>query len=717
MTDEIKFLKRNLPQFPIDQVQEIAHNLFGVEGIFSQLSSERDQNFRVQTNDKGGPSYVLKIANAHEEPGIVDLQAAGLQHIAQVDPSMPVPQVIPTKDGLAYTTVQSHSGETHTVRLVSWLEGDLLDTVPSSPALWHNIGARMAQLDNALIAFHHPHAGYEMLWEVATAHRMRHVVASISDADTRQRIYRIFDHHESEVVPALKRLRHQVIHQDAHRHNVLVAAANPTEVSGVLDFGDMVYGPTIVELAIAIDLPDSSADEMLAKAGAVAAGYDALNRLSGTEIDLLYDLMLARMALTCCIIGWRKEASADDPEYLLDREEGIWESVATLQEIGRVQMTNTLRHACRFPTFTAKSSQTVAKPDDKGLIERRKQVMGEHLRWFYTQPVHFERGEGAWLITPTGERYLDGYNNVPVVGHSHPHVVQTISRQLAALNTNTRYLYQNIVDYAERLTATLAEPLNVCSFVNSGSEANDIAWRMAKHITGNEGLIIIEAAYHGITDAVSHMTQRRNKLGSHVETLIAPNPYRGLYRYGEPEIASKYAADVDRAIAALAERGYKPAAFIIDSFLMSNGTPDVPDGYVKLVVEKVRAAGGLFIGDEVQSGFARSGKYMWGHSLHEVIPDFVTLGKPVGNGFPLGVVITRPEILNTFVGDIGLFSTFGGNPVAAAAGMAVLDVIEREGIQQNALETGAYLQAGLEQLMEHHALIGNVRGRGTGNRG
>jgi 4-aminobutyrate aminotransferase-like enzyme len=347
-------------------------------------------------------------------------------------------------------------------------------------------------------------------------------------------------------------------------------------------------------------------------------------------------------------------------------------------------------------------------------MARRRQVLGAGLRHFYSQPLHFERGRGPWLYNAQGKPFLDAYNNVPVAGHCHPHVVKAIARQTAALNTNTRYLYGSILDYAERLVSLLPGDLSVCVFVNSGSEANDIAWRMAQFITGQRGALVMEDAYHGITEAIAELTPSNLKRGlaPHVQTLMSPDPYRGKYRYGEPDLAERYAQDADRAIADLARVGFQPAAFMIDTAFVSNGIPDVPDGYLAAVTAKVRDAGGLLIADEVQAGFGRLGTHMWGHMAHGLMPDIVTMGKPVGNGYPLGVIVTRSKILDAFAEETGLFSTFGGNPVACAAGMAVLDVIEDEELLSNAKQTGDYLRDGIRELMPRHAWIGDVRGRG-----
>ncbi|MET1026208.1 MAG: aminotransferase class III-fold pyridoxal phosphate-dependent enzyme, partial [Dongiaceae bacterium] len=329
-------------------------------------------------------------------------------------------------------------------------------------------------------------------------------------------------------------------------------------------------------------------------------------------------------------------------------------------------------------------------------------------------------GEGVWLIDAAGRRYLDCYNNVPHVGHCHPQVTAAIIDQVQRLNTNTRYLGEQVVAYSERLTATLeGSGLSVCAFVNSGSEANDIAWRIAKAYTGHTGGLTMEFAYHGITEAIDAFSPANSLSGRiepHMRCLIAPDPYRGAYRQsgdGDPaDLATLYAADADHAIATLAEAGHRPAAFMVDSAFMTNGVLDVLPGYLDQVFEKVRAAGGLCIADEVQSGFGRMGDVMWGHRHHAVTPDIVTIGKPAGNGHPLGVVITRPEIMSAFLRQSQFFSTFGGNNVSCAAGLAVLDVIEQENLVDNAATTGSYFKRGLRHLQQKHALIGDVRGTG-----
>jgi len=353
--------------------------------------------------------------------------------------------------------------------------------------------------------------------------------------------------------------------------------------------------------------------------------------------------------------------------------------------------------------------------NDEKLLRRRKQAMGPAYRLFYENPVHLVRGEGVWLYDSEGQRYLDCYNNVASVGHCHPHVVQALSRQAATLNTHTRYLHDNVVRYAERLADTLPGDLSVCMFVCTGTEANDLAFRIARTVTGNEGAIVMEHAYHGNSMVVTELSTAEYPASERPDYLVAvepPNPYRGVYRSGELALGAKYAALVGGAIESLSDRGHRPAMFLCDSIFDSNGALTAPKGYFHKVYEQVRAAGGLCVADEVQSGLCRLGDHMWGFQDSGVIPDIVTMGKPIGDGHPLAAVVTTPAIAEEFSRKFHYFNTFGGNPVSTAVGLAVLDVIEQEKILQNVRHTGSFLGEKLKKLAGKHELIGDVRGKG-----
>lgn len=350
----------------------------------------------------------------------------------------------------------------------------------------------------------------------------------------------------------------------------------------------------------------------------------------------------------------------------------------------------------------------------RSLLKRRRRALGPAYSLFYEQPVHLVRGEGAWLFDAAGQRYLDCYNNVPSVGHCHPRVVEAISGQAALLNTHTRYLHENVVSYAERLAATLPDPLSICMFVCTGTEANDLALRMARAVTGNHGIIVTEDAYHGNSTAVFEMSTEEypaSERPDYLQAVAAPCGYRGPCR-DSADTGACYAERVDRAIGTLAQRGHRPAVFITDNIFSSNGVLTAPPGYLRNAYRSVRAAGGLAVADEVQSGLCRLGDHYWGFQDSDVVPDIVTMGKPLGDGHPLAAVVTTPGIAEAFARRYGYFNTFGGNPVSAAAGLAVLDVIEAEGIRQNVHDTGRFLRDGLAALTERYEHLGDVRGKG-----
>jgi len=347
--------------------------------------------------------------------------------------------------------------------------------------------------------------------------------------------------------------------------------------------------------------------------------------------------------------------------------------------------------------------------DNSAMIERRRELLGSAYRLFYDEPVHIVRGEGVWLYDADGKKYLDMYNNVPHVGHCHPQVVEAITKQLGTLNTHTRYLHENVIELAERLAGKFPQELDNVMFSCTGSEANELALRIARTVTGGAGIIVTDFAYHGNTQAIYEISTEdipHEEVPDYVVTVQSPDPYRD--KLG----ADDYAHHVTEALETLHCRGIRPAAFIIDTIISSGGVVKPPAGYLKNAAEVVREAGGLFIADEVQPGFARTGENFWGYEVDDFVPDIVTVGKPMGNGHPIAATIARSDLVDEFSIHSQYFNTFGGNPVSCAAGLAVLDVIEQEDLQKNALTVGQYLTDGLTNLAEKHAAIGDIRGSG-----
>ncbi len=353
------------------------------------------------------------------------------------------------------------------------------------------------------------------------------------------------------------------------------------------------------------------------------------------------------------------------------------------------------------------------KTNRAAMIERRRKLLGSAYELFYNEPVHLIRGEGVWLFDADGRKYLDMYNNVAHLGHCHPHVVEALTKQISTLNTHTRYLHENVLEYAERLTGKFSDELDTAIFACTGSEANELALRIARHVTGATGIIVTNFAYHGNSQAtfeISPSDIAASEIPKHVATVPVPDAYRGEFR-GD-DAGENYAGYVQHAVDELKQRGIKPAAFVIDTIISSGGVVQPPRGYLNKSAEIIRRAGGLFIADEVQAGFGRTGKHFWGYEADGLVPDIVTMGKPMGNGHPLSAIVSRRDIIDEFSSTGSYFNTFGGNPVSCAAGLAVLDVIEQEGLQENARIVGEYLTTGLRALAEKHTAIGDIRGTG-----
>lgn len=403
--------------------------------------------------------------------------------------------------------------------------------------------------------------------------------------------------------------------------------------------------------------------------------------------------------ILCDLLGHR----GDFPGFVLPSQRELWLSLCPDPAL-------IVRWAAALPPSQRMSREQV--------LERRQRYFSSALSLAYRQPLHIVRGWRQYLFDENGRAYLDCVNNVAHVGHGHPRVVQAAQKQIAVLTTNTRYLHENLVRYAERLCATLPEPLRICFFVNSGSEANELALRLARTHTRGQDIIVIDGAYHGNTSGLIDISPYKfNGPGGsgappHVHVVATPDTYRGPYKRDDPRAGVAYAQQIGEVIERLHKRGGTLAAFISESLMSCAGQIVLPDGYLAEAYRLVRAAGGVCIADEVQVGLGRVGSHFWGFETQGVVPDIVTMGKPIGNGFPLGAVVTTPDIAASFATGMEYFNTFGGNPVACAVGLAVLDVLAEEQLMANALMVGNHLLARLGALMTHHPIIGDVRGKG-----
>jgi 4-aminobutyrate aminotransferase-like enzyme/Ser/Thr protein kinase RdoA (MazF antagonist) len=706
------------PGISVSRAVSAARDLYGVDASARQLPSERDQNFELRTG--AGERYVLKVSHASEDPQIIDCQNHVLERLAVARTGFAFPSIVRDRAGRGTSWLDEADGTRHMIRLCRYVPGTPLANVAErTPALLEELGTMLGRVDRALEGFSHAGAERAFRWDLRVARTVvdQHIDA-ITDREKRALLDRVLSCIDQYGTPLLPSLRLGVIHNDANDHNVLVSCADDDganaapRIAGLIDFGDMVYSYIVSEVAIASAYAMMGASDPLTVAEHVVRGYDAAYPLGEAEVASLMPLICLRLC-TSVVLAAHQRGQQPGNAYLSISERPAW----TLLE----QLADVHPDAARDRFARAVADH----PDDgrrrmstEGLLAARRAHIGPSLSISYRRPLTIVRGWMQHLYDADGREYLDMVNNVAHVGHCHPRVVEALSAQAGVLNTNTRYLHESLVRYAERLTRLLPDPLRVCYFVCSGSEANELALRLARTHTGRRDVVVIDHAYHGNTTSLIELSPykfngpRGAGAPPHVHVVPMPDPYRGPHRGRGAESGRRYATHVRETVERLDREGHPVAAFFAEPLLGCGGQIEPPDRYLAEAFAHVRAAGGVCVADEVQVGFGRVGTHRWGFETQGAVPDIVTMGKPIGNGHPLGAVVTTPEIAASFANGMEYFNTFGGNPVSCAVGLAVLDVLEEEGLQERARSVGQRLANGLRALAARHATIGDVRGRG-----
>jgi len=657
-----ELLESPIPCWELAEVTAMLVRVFDLEGDLTPLPGERDQNLRLDSSDGG---FVIRIANPAEDLAVLDMQQAALEHIARWPGGPPVPEARRTADGRRVAEVEGHG-----VVVSTFLSGEMLRETPGAVGVF-DVGAAMGGLQRSLQGFFHPAAGRTLLWDARKVAQLEPMLSAIEEPDLRHRVANVIERVGRDMVPILDSLPAQVIHNDFTPDNLLVSGAT---LSGVVDFGDMVHGPRVMDVAVAASYLIAGAADPGAVMGELCRGVQTTVSLAAEELEVLPDLVAARLCQSITIGAWRATRHPENAEYILGDAEPAREALQSLMALDRSELLDRVFIAAGVPV--ARHPAPTAK-----VLATRRRVLAPGLHLSYEAPLHLVSGDGVWLRDAAGRRYLDAYNNVVHVGHGHPLIARTLASQTRRLNTNTRYLTDEVVAYATRLTALLPDGLDVCYFTNSGSEANDLAWRIAHTVTGNDGVVVTEYAYHGSTTAVMAMSPEE----------LRPDQW-------EPWVATVPPPGDHDAVVAIDGLGWAPAALIFDTIFSSDGIFDPPGEYLDASAAAIRDAGGLYIADEVQAGLGRVGNRMWGFATGSAIPDIVTLGKPIGNGHPIGAVVTTEEIARRFADEAYFFSTFGGNTVSAAVGTAVLDVTETEGLPERAERVGDYLRAAIRQM-------------------
>lgn len=719
-------LKTKVVEYSPSTVKALVLEHFHITAEVKSLPGYVDLNFLL--TDTLGKRFILKIANADEPLAELDMQNSVMNYLNGQDlrPYL-LPEVIKNLSGNEITPLQDKYGRPRPMRLLRYVPGVFYCDHKALSGHHHSqLGSLLGRLDLSLQGFSHSAASRHFDWDLKHAKAViESKVGLICDQSQREQVLKILSGFEQQVIPFMAELPQGVIHNDVNDYNLLLSSASPdAEVIGLIDFGDMVHSHQINELAIACAYAILGVDSPLAIIEAITLAYHQQRPLNGAELWVLLPLIAARLAVSVCNSS-EAILSEPDNEYLLVTAKPAWAAISTLLKLDAKSIGFGLQRLC----LTANEGATQGGPLDQGadnaasarhkdILSQRSERLFKTLSVSYQQPLIIERGQGQFLLDENNIAYLDMVNNVCHVGHCHPSVVAAGQAQMAKLNTNTRYLNDNILDYSQTLLDTFPESLSVVMFVNSGSEANELAMRLMRCKTQSDELLVVDGAYHGNTNkAIEISPYKFNGPGGegaaeHIHIVPVPDPYRGPYKGMSVETGLAYAEPVQQVIGRLQREGKQLGGYICESLQGVGGNLVMPNGYLDAVYQAVRAAGGVCIADEVQVGFGRVGTHWWGFETQGVVPDIVTLGKPIGNGHPMAAVVTTKEIAAAFVTGMEYFNTFGGNPVSCAIGKAVLDTINAENLMQNARDTGDYMRMRLVKLQEKFDIIGDVRGLG-----
>lgn len=614
-----------------------------------------------------------------------------------------IPKPISTISGEYITVVELENRKT-ICRMLTFLEGDFLGESSGNLKIYTSLGTFLAKLDNELRSLNnYIIKARKWEWDLQYLHLNKPMIDAIPHASDRSIVRYFFLQFDQMVVPHLPFLRKSIIHNDANEWNVLT---NGDKICGLIDFGDLAYAPVINELAVAITYAIYDKEDPLLWAAHILKAYHKITPLEEIEIHLLYYLIAARLCISVCNSA---QSRLDQPnnKYASVSEKPAWKMLRKWLSINPTGAENYFRRALKFPDQKTPSIQTQLK--------KRNINLSKALSISYQKPIYMEKAAFQYMYDAYGNAFLDAYNNIPHVGHSHPKVVEAGQKQLSRLNTNTRYIYDLLSDYAEKLLEKFPSSLNKVFFVNSGSAASDLAIRMAKHFTGKESLMVMEHGYHGNTQIGIDISDYKfsNPKGQgqkqHIIKTALPDTYHGRFTKNDGSAGAAYAAE---AIHQIDNAKSQIAAFISEPIVGCGGQVPLAMGYLEKIYPAIRKQKGLTISDEVQTGFGRVGDHFWGYEAQNVIPDMVILGKPMGNGHPIGAVVCTEEIAESFSRGVEFFSSFGGNPVSCAIGLAVLDVIEEEQLQQQAKTVGDYYKSLFTDLKNDHPCIGDVRGSG-----
>jgi ethanolamine-phosphate phospho-lyase len=538
-------------------------------------------------------------------------------------------------------------------------------------------------------------------WNLRDALRNKQKIDFIPDPADKKIVQHYFSVFEKQVLPSFHTLRKGVIHGDLNEANIIV---HHNKVNGFIDFGDISYAPLVSELAVLLTyIMILFPENCFEKAKIIIENFNKKFPLTIGELEILPLLIATRLCVSVCKSAEAKVKNTDT-DYILISEKPAWNLLHKWVSLNPIFIKN------EFKKYAGLSIKTV---DSGAVLRRRQKTAAPSLSLSYQSPIYMSAALFQYMYDGQGGAYLDAYNNIPHVGHSHPAIAEAAIKQLCLLNTNTRYLYDSYVDYTENLLSLFPENLDKALLVNSGSEASDLATRIARTVTGKRGIAVLEWGYHGNTQNGINISPYKfdRKGGNGAQDWILRLPLPKAYK-GRHATAEDYFIEAKMLIEDFEIRGEQLAGFIAEPISGCGGQVPLIDGYLALLVPYLKQKGILVIMDEVQTGFGRLGQWFWGFEMHRILPDMVVLGKPIANGHPMGAVVTSSAITDAFNNGMEFFSSFGGNPVSCAIGNAVIKTIQQEGLQQNAFDVGRYWLQQLNSLKTQFPLLGDVRGAG-----
>ena len=680
------------------QLKKLIYNHYDLDvNNLKKLNGYDTENFLVNCKDES--KYILKkYPFSNENLSLVKAENNCLEYLIRRNKlSYPSPIYTNNKDSFV---IVKNNNKKYIVRLLSYLDGVFLGELDLQKKHLESIGTFIGNLSKQLKNYSNDSiASRKWPWDIQNLSLNKKYLKYISDPSDRKLVLFFIQQFEEFVAPKLNELRTSIIHNDTNEWNILF---KKNKELAIIDFGDLAKTQLVNEVAIAMIYASYSKENPLENASVVLKSYNKIIKLNDNEISLLYYLMAAKLCISVCNSAYSRKINPEN-KYALISEKKAWKMLKYLIKTSPEYVENIFRKVL------SKKKKNLKKTND--YLKERNSILSPIFSLSYDKPIVFKSSAFQYMFDNNGNSYLDAYNNIPLVGHAHPVVNDAISKQIKKLNTNTRYIYDNLYDYGKRLLKKFPKRLNKIYFVNSGSEASDLAIKIALSHSKNKNIMVVQNGYHGHTQRgtdISHYKYGDNKgqgIKKYIKEVPMPNTYRSIYPKSEKNIGKKYAEDASKKINNI-------AAFISEPILGCGGQVPLPKEYLKIMYRNIRKKGGVCISDEVQTGFGRLGKYFWGFEMHSVIPDIVILGKPMGNGHPIGAVITTDIIAKSFGRGVEFFSSFGGNPVSCSAGLAVLDIIEEENLQDNAKYVGNYYLKELGKLKKKYSCIGDIRGSG-----